>query len=101
MNMRYFHISLGLIPIVLLFLLFTAPGLAQTSDEWKSLKKGIEELKESQKAIKKDLQEIKKVLRSHGLLDEVPPNLFIDISGKPFRGNKNAKVTVIEFSEYQ
>ena len=98
MNMRYFHISLG--PI-LMILLFTAPGLAQTSEELKSLKKDIGELRESQKGIKKDLQEIKKVLRSHGLLDEVPPNLFIDISGKPFRGNKNAKVTVIEFSEYQ
>ena len=98
MKMSYFHISLCLILIVPLF---TQPGSAQTSDELKSLKKDIGELRESQKAIKKDLQVIKNVLRSHGLLDEVPPNLFIDISGKPFRGNRNAKVTVIEFSEYQ
>ena len=98
MNMRYFHLNLG---AILIILLFTQPGLAQTSDELKTLKRGIEELKESQKAIKKDLQEIKNVLRSHGLLDEVPSNLFIDVSGRPFRGNKNAKVTLIEFSEYQ
>jgi len=98
MKMSYFQTSLGLILIILLF---TQPALAQRSDELKSLKKDVEELKESQKAIRKDLQEIKNVLRSHGLIDEVPPNLFIDISGRPFRGNKNAKVTLIEFSEYQ
>jgi hypothetical protein len=98
MNMRYFQTSLGLI---LIFLLFTQPGSAQTSDELKSLKKDIEALKESQKAINKDLQEIKGVLRARGLLEEDPKNLFIDLSGKPFKGDKNAKLILMEFSEYE
>ena len=82
-------------------LLFARPGLSQTTEELKNLNKEVEELKESQKAIQRDLQQIKSILRARGLLDEVPSNLFIDISGRPFKGDKNARLTMIEFSEYQ
>jgi len=98
MKMSYFQTSLGLILIILLF---TQPALAQTSDQLKGLKKEIENLRENQKAIQKDLQEIKGVLRARGLLEEDPQNLFIDLSGKPFKGDKNAKLILMEFSEYE
>jgi len=98
MGKFYFYVILG---SILITLLSAQPGSAQTSDELKGLKKEIETLKEGQKAIQRDLQEIKNVLRARGLLDEVPPNLFIDISGRPFKGDKNAKLTLMEFSEYQ
>jgi type II secretory pathway component PulM len=98
MEKGYVNIILGLF---LIFLLFTQPGLAQPSDEVKSLKKELEELKEGQKVIQKDLQEIKNLLRAAGLLVEEPKNLFLNIAGKPIRGNKNARLTLMEFSEYQ
>ena len=98
MKKNYFSILLGLI---LTMLLFVRPGLPQTSDELKNLGKEVEELKESQKTMQKDLQQIKSILRGVGLLEEVPPNLIIDISGRPFKGDKNAKLTLMEFSEYQ
>ena len=69
------------------------------SDELKSLKKDLEELKEGQKAIQRDLQEIRKVLREQGLLLEEPKNVFLNIAGKPLKGN--TRLTLIEFSEYQ
>jgi hypothetical protein len=89
-------LSFALIPLFLVEL-----GFPQTSDELKSLRKEMDEMKETQKAIQKDLQEIKSVLRARGLLEEDPQNLFIDISGRPFKGNKNARLVLIEFSEYQ
>jgi hypothetical protein len=98
MKKNYFSILLGMI---LMMLLFVRPGLAQTSDELKNLSKEFEELKESQKAMQRDLQQIKSILRGLGLLEEVPQNLFIDISGRPYKGDKNAKLTLVEFSEYQ
>jgi VIT1/CCC1 family predicted Fe2+/Mn2+ transporter len=98
MKMSYFKIILGLI-LITLFL--AQPGLTQTSDELKSLKKEIEELKEGQKAIQRDLQEIKNLLRARGLLPEEPKDVFLNIASKPFKGNKNARLTLIEFSEYQ
>ena len=98
MKKNYFSFTVG---VILMILLFALPGLPQTSDELKSLSKDVEELKQSQKAIQGDLQQIKNILRSRGLLEEVPQNLFIDISGRPFKGDKTAKLTLIEFSEYQ
>jgi len=98
MKKSYVNIILG---VFLIIFLFIRPGLAQTSDELKNLRKEIEVLKESQRTIQKDLQEIKGILRARGLLEEDPQNLFIDLSGKPFKGEKNAKVILIEFSEYE
>jgi len=89
-------LSFLLIPFFLV-----APGFPQTSDELKNLRKEMDEMKETQKAIQKDLQEIKGVLRARGLIEEDPQNLFIDISGRPFKGDKNARLILIEFSEYQ
>jgi hypothetical protein len=86
----------------ILFIFFWAgPSFSQTSDEIKNLRKEIDEMKETQKAIQKDLQEIKGVLRARGLIEEDPQNLLIDISGRPFKGDRNARLVVIEFSEYQ
>jgi len=98
MRVWYFKIVFSLILIVL----FSAqPGFAQPSDEVKKLRKEVEELKEDQKAIQKDLQQIKTLLQSQGLLPEEPKNLFLDITGKPLRGNKDARLVLVEFSEYQ
>lgn len=98
MKKSYVNIILG---VFLIFLLFTQPGLTQPSDELKSLKKELEELKEGQKAIQKDLQEIKNRLQLIGVLPEEPKNLFLNIAGKPIKGSKNARLTLMEFSEYQ
>jgi len=98
MKACHFKIIFGLI---LILLLSTQPGMAQPLDEVRGLRKEIEELREGQKAIQKDLQQIKNLLQAQGLLPEEPKNLFLDITGKPFRGNKDARLTLIEFSEYQ
>jgi len=98
MKKLFFHVILG---SILIILLSAQPGLTQPSDELKSLKKEIENLKEGQKAIQKDIQEIKNLLRAAGLLFEEPKNVIINIAGKPIKGNKNARLTLMEFSEYQ
>jgi uncharacterized membrane protein (DUF106 family) len=84
-----------------MILLPAQPGFTQSSAEMKSLRKEIEELKEGQKAIQKDLEQIKTLLQAQGLLPEEPKNLFVDIAGKPLRGNKEARLVLVEFSEYQ
>ena len=98
MKTRYLNLILIL---TLMIFLPIQPGFTQTPGEMRSLRKEIEELKESQKTIQKDLQQIKTVLQAQGLLPEEPKNLFLDIASKPLRGNKEARLTLIEFSEYQ
>jgi protein-disulfide isomerase len=66
-------------------------------------KKAIDSLNESQKAILKELQEIHKLLaqQPQGRPADALPTAPVDIDKEPFKGSANAKVTIIEFSDYQ
>jgi protein-disulfide isomerase len=100
MNLKKF------LPVVIaaLALLPSHLALAQ-SDDVKSLKKDMEALKDGQQAIQKDIQEIKKLLAARPAAAGPPPeqamNAVINTEGEPFKGNKNAKLTLVEFSEFQ
>ena len=78
-------------------------GLAQTGGEVQTLKKEIEALKEGQTAIQKDLQEIKKLLQTRQA--PAAPAEFkeaiINIDNAPVKGDKNARLVLMEFSDYQ
>jgi len=92
------YVVVGILAI--LFFTFSLPVLAQSTDDINALKKEIEALKESQKAIQKDIQEIKGQLRAR----QAPPEFkeaVIELGNNPFKGDKSAKVTLIEFSDYQ
>src|SRR5436190_3581938 len=67
------------------------------------LKKTIESLNESQKAILKELQEIRKLIaqQGQGRAADALPSAPVAIGKEPFRGPANAKVAVIEYSDYQ
>src|SRR3990167_1145976 len=90
-------------PALSLLLLFIhQPGLAQSAEDLKALKKDIEDLKKGQSEIQKELQEIKTLLR--GRVATPPPepqNVVLSVKDNPFKGEKNAKITLIEFSDYQ
>jgi protein-disulfide isomerase len=64
------------------------------------LKKDIESLKESVKAIQKDVQEIKAILQRG---QPTPPsqNVVLDLGKSPFKGDRTARLTLVEFSDYQ
>jgi protein-disulfide isomerase len=83
-------------------LLVAAPGVSQSNDD---LKKDIQALKEGQQAIQKDLQEIKKLIAARPAAAapgaEQAMNAILTVDGEPFKGDKNAKLTLIEFSEFQ
>ena len=89
---------------LMFFFICVQPVFAKsTSDDINALKKEIESLKEGQKAIQKDIQDIKKQL----ITKQAPPappefkEAIIELGDNPFKGDKNAKVTIVEFSEYQ
>jgi protein-disulfide isomerase len=91
------RLSLGL---VLTCILSVPPALAQQSTE--DLKKDIDALKDGQKAIQKDLEEIKTLLKSRPAGPSPPPqNVVLDLGKNPFKGERNAKLTLVEFSDYQ
>ena len=79
-------------------------GLTQpSSDEFNKLLQEIESLKAGQKAISNDLQEIKRLLSSRGG-DRSPIrdiNTVINISDAFSKGDKHAKLTLVDFTDYQ
>ncbi len=85
--------------VLALGLLAAGPVAAQQPSN-EELKKDIQALQESLKAIQKDLQDIKGMLaRPAG-----PPSLVnrvIDLGNGPFKGGADAKVTIVEVSDYQ
>jgi len=77
----------------------------QSNEELKALRQEIESLKEGQSAIQKTLDEIKELLKSKSVAAQpqpaTPPQIFLDIAGAPVKGNKNARVVLVDFSDYQ
>jgi protein-disulfide isomerase len=89
-----------------------APALALTSLFWftpasaqqqpaDELKKDVEALKEAVSALQKDVQEIKALLQSRQPVAPPSQKVRLDVEGRPFKGERTAKLTLVEFSDYQ
>ena len=79
-------------------LLLGPPSLAQDED----LKKSIEELKKGQQEILKELADIKKQLQARA--QPAAPNVagkVFGIGDNPTRGLDTARLTLLEFTDYQ
>jgi protein-disulfide isomerase len=62
------------------------------------LRRELEALRETLKEIQRDLQEIKDNMPRRAVRD--PVNAVIDVSRHPFRGERAAPLTLVEFSDY-
>ena len=75
------------------------------SDALKALGKELEALKEGQKALQKDLQDIKTLLQTRPVAaaptPAVAPMAMLSVEDAPFKGEKTAKLTLIEFTDFQ
>ncbi len=94
----------------ILVLTMSYPGAAMAQqEEEQDLRKQIEELKKGQDEIRKDLADIKKLLQASAARAAAPAapaapdvrNLVLDVGGNPFRGEATAKLTLVEFTDYQ
>ena len=103
---------------VTLFALVNPYAMAQPAADIRSLTREVAALKDGQAAILKELREIKGAIQQEQAASvpsiQVQPaasrpsanvpegvDLTIDIAGAPIKGDKNAKVTVVEFTDYQ
>mgnify|MGYP001572379800 FL=1 len=97
--------SLGCLVFGLSLFLTVQPVFAQTNLEYKLLQKEIESIKEGQDGIRKDIQELKKLVQGIKQAPAAPGGEFkeavIDIKGAPIKGDKNAKLILLEFADYQ
>lgn len=85
--------------VAFLVFLKSSSVAAQNSGDLASLKKQINELQTGQKEIQKQLEDIRKLLTPPER--PVPASLDLSVSDAPFRGNEAAKVTLVEYFDYQ
>jgi len=98
----------ALAAISLLSILMLQPAMAaSTKDEVLALQDEVKSLKEGQAAMQKDLADIKKLLEggARPQAKAAPAKKFepkdVSIAGAPFLGKADAKVTLVEYSDYQ
>jgi protein-disulfide isomerase len=65
------------------------------------LKKEIEALSTAMKAMQTDLQEIKALLQRGAQPAAPPQNFTLDLGTNAFKGEKTARLTMVEFTDYQ
>jgi protein-disulfide isomerase len=73
----------------------------QSSDDIKSLRRELEELKKGQQEMQKDLAEIKNLLLGKQPSAREPKDIAIKLDDGQLLGNKDARVAMIEFSDFQ
>ena len=75
------------------------------SQELRLLERDVDALQDSQRALQKDLQDIKTLLQARPAAGDAPAgepqNVVLKVDGSPFKGEKTAKLTLIEFSDFQ
>jgi len=89
-----------------LTLLLVLPGTAASGQATnQEFQDEIEALKQGQEQIQKDLQEIKKLLQARAqpqrpAAPDVAGKVF-DLGDNPVKGESTAKITLVEFTDYQ
>jgi hypothetical protein len=88
--------------IIFSALVFCTIGCAQESEQ--DLRKEIEALKQGQKEIRKELEEIKALILKSPAARPTGSSIRdveFDLGDNPVRGNKEALLTLVEFTDYQ
>ena len=99
------------IVVTIISMKMSSPAIASSGkDEMIELRKEIQTLKEGLNSVTNDLAEIKKLLRSDARTSPALPTHLkkkpfeprdVMITGAAVMGDANAKVTLIEYSDYQ
>lgn len=81
--------------------LFTLAGCGFAQPQEQSLREEIEALKAGQQAIQKELADIKTLLQPRRPQAANVRDVVFDLGDNPTRGASTAKLTLVEFSDYQ
>lgn len=82
-------------------LLLTRVALAdEPTSSGKSVQEQIDDLRKTQEQILKQLDEIKALLKQRPTTETKPTFLSINVHGEPFRGSANARVAILQYSDF-
>jgi hypothetical protein len=101
--MRRPHVVAALVLLMVGAMVGAVPAIAQDSEQAiRSLTREVEALKESQARILKELEEIKVLLRARGgTSPRDPAGVTFKLSDEPTKGDRSAKLVLLDFTDYQ
>ncbi len=76
------------------------PQPGAQSQEVRELREEVRRLREEQEAMSKELRELRQILEQAGVVKPAPPE-FISVDDDPAQGSADARVVIIDFSDYQ
>jgi len=85
---------------LLLAIGYTPPTLGATN-EVEALRQELKQLESNYYAMRKDIEEIKALIRFKQAASQKSGGIVLNVEKLPFKGDKNARVTIIEISEYE
>jgi protein-disulfide isomerase len=94
------HRTLRIVAAVGLLILIAAPPSPAQSPDLMTLQADVAKLKKDLEGVQRDLQEIKTLLRRAGAPEEFK-SIVLGIGDGPFKGAPDARVTLVEFTDYQ
>jgi protein-disulfide isomerase len=95
---------IALLAVALLAVVSPLAAQSASASDTEALKAEIQSLKAGQQQIQKDIAEIKQILQAARNPQAAPDkavNAVMNLAGEPVKGDKDARFTLIEFSEYQ
>ena len=95
------HRIAAIMSIVALLVAAAAPPASAQSAELSTLQADVTKLKQDLEAVQRDLQEIKALLRRAGAMPEEFKSIALGLGDGPFKGAPDARVTLVEFTDYQ
>lgn len=86
----------------LLGVIMSQVGFAHQIEEGNNFHQELKELRDQQETMQRELQKIMALLKGRVIRTvPIPKNLHLGMSQEPFKGNAEATVTLIEFTDYQ
>jgi len=93
--------SLALLLAMGLLLFGSQIAVTQSQADLEAIKREIETLKKNQANLQRDLDSIKKAMRGRRRAPQPFKPVVLSVANEPYKGNKNAKLTLMDFSDYQ
>ena len=94
-------VIVGIVAMAALLVAAAAPPSSAQSTELSTLRTDVEKLKKDLEGVQRDLQEIKNLLRRAGAMPEEFKSFTLGTGNGPFKGARDARVTLVEFTDYQ
>ncbi len=93
--------SLAFLLAIGLLLFGSQIAVTQPQDDLEAIKKEIETLKKNQANLQRELDTLKKAMRGRRRASKPFEPVVLSIANDPYKGNKSAKLTLMDFSDYQ